>query len=39
VKVVGHAGRHQYLVRDQHLAPLYAAAKSLDELRSRFPSR
>lgn len=37
VKVVGHAGRHQYLVCNERLAPVRASVASLAELRSRFP--
>jgi hypothetical protein len=36
VKVRGHGGETKYLVCNERLAPLYAAAKSLEELRSRF---
>ncbi len=39
VKVVGHAGKCQYLICNEHLAPLRAIAKSLDELRSRYPRK
>lgn len=39
VKAVGHGGKMQYLVCNERLAPLYPAAKSLEELRSRFPDR
>jgi hypothetical protein len=37
VKARGHDGKTQYLVCDERLAPIYPAAKSLEELRTRFP--
>jgi hypothetical protein len=39
VKARGPGGKAQYLVCNEELAPLYPAAKSLEELRTRFPSR
>jgi hypothetical protein len=39
VKVGTDAGTHEYAICDDDLRPVYLPAKTLDELRTRFPGR
>jgi hypothetical protein len=39
VKVLAEDGATEYAICDEHLRPIYPPAKTLDELRARFPVR